>query len=253
MDSSVLARKGNLVRLWMVLAVALFLFVGCSGMSPPPDNPQKEDNEKAEKQPVKEPTGEEGASVAAKQEITSQDQTPKEVLATQYKFINDSEYAKAYALFAAQSQQIVSLEQYEAYFENNAHYSVDDYSFLSTNVSGNVASVVVNLAVSSSTGEDQYQVTQQLVLEDGRWRVVMRDEQVATFTGAGSSSASSPASPSASQTAGASATATPSSGGDLDCSDFDTQGEAQQFYDADPSDPHQLDENDDGRACESLP
>ena len=53
MDSSVLFRKGNLVRLWMFLAVALFLLVGCSGMSPPPENPEKEANEKAEKQPVK--------------------------------------------------------------------------------------------------------------------------------------------------------------------------------------------------------
>ncbi len=254
MDSSVLARKGNLVRLWMFLAVVLFLFVGCSGMSPPPENPEREDNEKAEKLPVKELTDEEGASVATNQETTSQDQLPRDVLATQYKYINNSEYAKAYALFAAQSQQLVSLEQYEAYFENNAPYSIDDYSFLSVNVSGNVASVVVNLAVSSSTGEDQYQVTQQLIREDGRWRVVMRDAQVATFISAGISSASSSASPSATQSADASATATPSSSGDLDCSDFATQAEAQQAYYAEPSDPHGLDGHDnDGRACECLP
>jgi hypothetical protein len=45
-----------------------------------------------------------------------------------------------------------------------------------------------------------------------------------------------------------------SSSGDLDCSDFATQAEAQQVYDADPSDPHGLDGYDnDGRACESLP
>jgi hypothetical protein len=183
-DSSVLVRKGNLVRLWTFLAMVLFLFVGCSGMSPPPENPEKEGNAKAEKQPVQELTDEVGVSVATNQETTSQDQLPRDVLATQYKFINNSEYAKAYALFAAQSQELVSREQYEAYFENNAPYSIDDYSFLSTNVSGNVASVVVNLAVSSSKGEDQYQVTQQLVREDGRWRVVMRDAQLASFTGA---------------------------------------------------------------------
>ena len=158
------------------------------------------------------------------------------------------------SVLAAQSQQLVSLEQYEAYFENNAPYSIDDYSFLSMNVRGNVASVVVNLAVSSSTGEDQYQVTQQLIREDGRWRVVMRDAQVASFISAGSSSASSSASTSASQSADASATASPGSSGDLDCSDFATQAEAQQIYDADPSDPYGLDGYDnDGRACESLP
>jgi micrococcal nuclease len=43
-------------------------------------------------------------------------------------------------------------------------------------------------------------------------------------------------------------------GGDLNCSDFATQAEAQAVYDADPSDPNGLDGNDgDGVVCESLP
>ena len=46
--------------------------------------------------------------------------------------------------------------------------------------------------------------------------------------------------------------------GDLyDCSDFDTQEEAQAVYDQDTSDPYGLDEDDprpdDGVACEALP
>ena len=41
---------------------------------------------------------------------------------------------------------------------------------------------------------------------------------------------------------------------DLNCDDFATQEEAQAEYDADPSDPHGLDGNDnDGIACEHLP
>jgi endonuclease YncB( thermonuclease family) len=42
---------------------------------------------------------------------------------------------------------------------------------------------------------------------------------------------------------------------DRDCADFATQAEAQQFYlNHDPSDdPHGLDADDDGRACDSLP
>ena len=40
---------------------------------------------------------------------------------------------------------------------------------------------------------------------------------------------------------------------ELDCVDFATQGEAQAVYDQDPSDPNGLDEDDDGRACETLP
>lgn len=40
---------------------------------------------------------------------------------------------------------------------------------------------------------------------------------------------------------------------DLDCSDFATQEEAQAVLDQDPSDPHGLDADGDGIACESLP
>jgi hypothetical protein len=45
---------------------------------------------------------------------------------------------------------------------------------------------------------------------------------------------------------------------DRDCSDFDTQPEAQRFFerhrsDSSGGDPHGLDGNGDGEACESLP
>ena len=41
---------------------------------------------------------------------------------------------------------------------------------------------------------------------------------------------------------------------DKDCSNFDTQPEAQAFFEAhQPGDPHRLDGDGDGEACESLP
>lgn len=40
---------------------------------------------------------------------------------------------------------------------------------------------------------------------------------------------------------------------DLDCSDFDTQQDAQETLDTDPSDPYGLDGEGDGIPCESLP
>jgi endonuclease YncB( thermonuclease family) len=51
------------------------------------------------------------------------------------------------------------------------------------------------------------------------------------------------------------AAASPARAQDRDCSDFDNQAEAQQFYEnSGPGDPHGLDGDDnDGRACESLP
>jgi len=39
---------------------------------------------------------------------------------------------------------------------------------------------------------------------------------------------------------------------DHDCSDFDSQEEAQEFYESENGDPHNLDGDDDGEACESL-
>ena len=45
-------------------------------------------------------------------------------------------------------------------------------------------------------------------------------------------------------------------GPDRDCSDFDTHAEAQRFFEAaggPERDPHRLDADGDGRACESLP
>lgn len=41
---------------------------------------------------------------------------------------------------------------------------------------------------------------------------------------------------------------------DMDCSDFRTQREAQAFYESQgPGDPHRLDRDNDGVACETLP
>ncbi len=47
----------------------------------------------------------------------------------------------------------------------------------------------------------------------------------------------------------------PPPGGDVNCSDFDTQEEAQAFFDANnpAQDPYGLDTDGDGEACESLP
>ena len=40
--------------------------------------------------------------------------------------------------------------------------------------------------------------------------------------------------------------------GDYDCDDFETQEQAQDVYEQDTSDPHGLDSDDDGEACEGL-
>ena len=40
---------------------------------------------------------------------------------------------------------------------------------------------------------------------------------------------------------------------DKDCADFQTQAEAQAVYNQNPSDPNDLDRDNDGRACEGNP
>jgi hypothetical protein len=57
--------------------------------------------------------------------------------------------------------------------------------------------------------------------------------------------------PQADVTASPQPDATPSDEGDLTCSDFASQAEAQAAFDADPSDPHGLDLDLDGTACET--
>ncbi|CAA9457910.1 MAG: hypothetical protein AVDCRST_MAG25-383 [uncultured Rubrobacteraceae bacterium] len=140
---------------------------------------------------------------------------PDEVLASQYEHINSSDYGAAYDLFDDRSRALISPEQYEAYFAAAAPYEITDYSFPTVEVQRDEASVVADLAVSSSSGEESYEVTQELVREGGKWRVVMRDEQVASFAAADGSSGASSASASAANSASASAEPE-GTGGDYD-------------------------------------
>lgn len=113
------------------------------------------------------------------------DQSPEDVLALQYEYLNRGDFDKAYSLFAEQSQQEVSLAQYRAFFEDNAPYSVTDYSFSPAQVQDDSATVDAVFTANSAAGSEQLQRTQRFVRENGKWRVVMRPEQVAAFTATG--------------------------------------------------------------------
>ena len=114
----------------------------------------------------------------------TQQGSPEEVLALQYRLINAGDYEGAYALFDDRSKLLITPEQYAAYFEANAPYAITDYSFLSVDDRGDDASVEAELTASSGSGQETYAVTQPLVREGAAWRVVMRDEQASTFAGA---------------------------------------------------------------------
>ncbi len=216
-------------------------------------------------------------------------EAPEEVLALQYRLINAGDYDGAYALFAEQSKALVSPEQYGTYFGLNSPYSITDYSFPYVDVQMDAATVQAALTVNSASGSKSYQRPQELVREDGAWRIVMRDEQVSAFVagteelaqyGSGASPGAEatpePVEPSSLTPETEEPTVeplpepttqyqgtppTPSGGEDLyDCQDFGFQEEAQAIYDADQSDPYGLDgppgesfTGEEGVACEELP
>jgi micrococcal nuclease len=202
-------------KFFVLMLVVSLVLIGCESPNSPTETPeQQRGTEKAAKderladEKEAKPKGS-GASTQdgqlgpePKQQRASSEESgppstnaaPQDVLASQYRHINSADYGSAYDLFDERSQRLVSLEQYIAFFTSVAPYKVTGYSFPSVQVQGDTASVVVDLAVSSAAGEEELQVTQRLVRSDGGWRVVMRDEQVAIFTDAGSSSTSASAS-----------------------------------------------------------
>ena len=111
--------------------------------------------------------------------------SPEDVLALQYEYINRGDYERAYSLFAERSQREVSLARYRKFFEDNAPYSVTDYSFSPAEIEGDSASVDAAFTVTSASGVERLERTQEFVREDGDWRVVMRPEQIAAFTATG--------------------------------------------------------------------
>src|SRR4028118_148153 len=117
--------------MWVVVALAAAFLVGCS--SNETNDKEKRGSTSEETRFVTQPitveqTVEETAAVGGGRCVT-QEQSPEDVLALQYEYINSGDFEEAYALFAGQSQREVSLEQYRAIFEANAPYSVTDYSF----------------------------------------------------------------------------------------------------------------------------
>lgn len=110
------------------------------------------------------------------------------MLDLQYRYINAGDYEAAYALFADQSKALTPPDQYRAFFEENAPYSITDYSFPSVDVRGEAATVDVSFTIGDDEGQESASVTQELVCE-GVWRVVMCDAQVAAFAEAGQETA----------------------------------------------------------------
>jgi hypothetical protein len=88
------------------------------------------------------------------------------------------------------------------------------------------------------------------VYEDGSWKHRLSEEELALFMAGISFEEFVKAKQGGSSEA--SRTKRSSTDGDLDCSDFESQEEAQAVLEEDSSDPNGLDEDSDGEACEHL-
>lgn len=118
-------------------------------------------------------------------DLTRQDPqgpTPEEIMALYYTYGNMGAQAESYALFADESKQQFSEEQYVSYFDFPNGFK--NVSFPSVDVQGDRATVDVVRTGFDANGERQDQITQELVLQEDGWRLVARDDQVEAFTGA---------------------------------------------------------------------
>jgi hypothetical protein len=108
---------------------------------------------------------------------------PEEILALQYEYTNMTAWEQAYGLFAQKSKERVPLEQYVKRNEEDVASAITEYSFPSVKVQGDKATIERVFSWETEDDEGQYKATQEAVLEDEGWRIVMRDEQYKYFGG----------------------------------------------------------------------
>jgi hypothetical protein len=134
---------------------------------------------------VEEPRGEAGAVNLTEED--PQGPRPEEILALQWQFNNMLEWEETYELHAQESKDRVPRETYvsalQQDYEQAGAFAIKDYSFPSIKVEGDQATIqrVYNWATPDDFGQDK--ATQEMVLEDEGWRIVMRDEQYKFYLG----------------------------------------------------------------------
>jgi len=131
---------------------------------------------------------EEARGEAGNVDLTEEDPQgprPEEILSLQYEYNNMTVYEQSYELFAQETKDRVSEQMYVSGQKEYDVAAFMEYSFPSVDVQADRATVerVATYANKEETGQDK--ATQELVLEDDGWRVVMRDEQYELFAGNG--------------------------------------------------------------------
>jgi hypothetical protein len=98
------------------------------------------------------------------------------------------EYEQPYEWYASESKARVSEQTFVSKNEQSdkkpGHVSYPDYSFPTVNIEGDHATMqVVRSYVWENGDSGQDRFTQEAVLEDEGWRIVMRDDQYQFFGG----------------------------------------------------------------------
>jgi hypothetical protein len=107
--------------------------------------------------------------------------SPEETLALYYEYGNMKDWRREYAMFADESKAQVSEEQFVNYWDAAPPGFIGEYSFPSVEVNGDSATVTAVRTTSLAEGDNQDRVEQELVREDGVWKIVMRDDQIRAF------------------------------------------------------------------------
>ena len=198
---------------------------------------------------------------------------PEDYLRIYHLYLNEQAYEEAYEMFDPTSLQDITLGEWLSFWEplwGKFYVSLDSLRPLYE--SSNRAVFLMTRTIYDRDGdiapdpEIQPSATQELVTDDGEWKLVM-DESLASeiiaVVGPDKTPVPEPAAPESTQPPATGPektlpeTTTPDSEStspastDYACTDFETQEEAQLYLA--PGDPYGLDQDGNGLACENLP
>jgi hypothetical protein len=208
---------------------------------------------------------------------------PDDYLRVYHLYFNEQAYEEAYDMFDPATVQDITLGEWQSFYEplwGKRYVSLDSLRTLSEDSGG--ATFQMTRTFYDADGdivadpEVNPSVTQELVEEDGVWKLVMRDDLVSDIVAVigpdvpselqsedrepeteasepqtRDSERTEPSQNNSETTEQTEATRSEAPTRDYDCEDFETQEEAQ-FYLV-RGDPYGLDEDGNGLACEDLP
>lgn len=198
---------------------------------------------------------------------------PEDYLRIYHLYLNEQAYEEAYEMFDPASIHDITLGEWLSFWEplwGKRYVSLDSLRPLSE--SPFRAVFLMTRTIYDRDGdiaadpEIQPSVTQELVRDDGEWKLVMGGDLVSDLIaviGPDETPVPEPAAPESTQppttvpettlpeTTTPGTESTTSAASDYACTDFETQEEAQPYLA--PGDPYGLDQDNNGLACENLP